>query len=125
MSRRGVSRNADDSMGSPAGNKRWWVFPVVAGVIVAFWVVMSLPRVESSQGESMPYTTKRAGWPDHFSRWSVAKDTGETTYSSFSTGALLGNLVVMAVPIVAAWFIIRHLTRQPGETSDQAPVRHR
>ena len=114
MSRQAVSHEGE-------GKGRRWVFPAVAAGIAAFWLVMSLPRVENTQNEFLPYTTKRAGWPDHFARWSVTKDTGETIYSSFSTGALLGNLVVMAAPIVVAWVIIRHFTRQ----SDKARIRSR
>lgn len=125
MSRRTRSREAEDQSESPGGKRLRWLFPVVAGAIVAFWVVMSLPRAESDEGVSLPYTTKRAGWPDSFSRWSVRNDTGETTYSSFSTGALLGNLVVMAVPIIVVWIIARRLSQQPDQSTDQPAARHR
>ena len=98
-----------------------WVFPAVAGGLTALWVVLSLPRAEDDQGEPLGYTTKRAGWPDHFARWSVAKDTGQTTYSSFSQGSLLFDLVTLAVPIVVAWVVTRHIGRTPNESA----ARHR
>jgi hypothetical protein len=126
MSRRRGTREAGDPIGSPADDgalpkRRRWVFPAVAGGLAAVWLVMNLPHAEDPQGEPMPYTTKRAGWPDFFSRWSVANDTGKTTYSSFSSGALLFDLATLAAPIVVAWVVIRHLGRVP----EQAAVRHR
>jgi hypothetical protein len=113
-------------MGSPPdkgglSKRHRWVFPAVAGGLTALWLVMSLPHREDQQGLSMPYTTKRAGWPDHFARWSVANDTGKTTYSSFSEGAFLFDLVTLAIPIAVAWVVVRRL----GQTPDQAAVRHR
>ena len=125
MSRRSGARTADSPMGSPADDggppkKGLWLFLAVAGGLTALWVVLSLPRTENPE-EPMPFTTKRAGWPDHFARWSVSKETGQTGYSSFSVGALLGDLVVLAAPIVVAWVIIRKLSNTP----DQAAVRHR
>jgi len=98
-----------------------WVFPAVAGGLTAVWLVMNLPRLADEQGEDLPYTNKRAGWPDEFVRWSVSKDTGKTTYSSaFSKGALLFDLVTLAAPIVVAWVITRHLRAAP----DRAAARH-
>jgi hypothetical protein len=126
MSRRGGTWEADDPRGSDADNekrprKNWWVFPAVAGGLTLLWVVLSLPSTEDTQGESLPYTTKRAGWPDSFSRWSVTKETGETTYSSFSTGALLFDLVTLAIPIIVAWVIIRHLGKTEDEEDEARP----
>src|SRR5438445_11753568 len=81
MGRHAGRQGADTPMGSPTDNeglpnRRRWVFPAVAGGLTALWLVMSLPSTEDLQGEPAPYTTKRAGWPDSFARWSVAKDTG-------------------------------------------------
>ena len=125
MSRRSGALEAGNSLGSAVDNRRrqkrlLWIFLAVAGGITVVWLVLNLPRVEDQEGENTLFTTKRAGWPDHFARWSIAKDTRETIYSSFSTGVLLFDLVTLAIPIVVAWVIVRHL----GQTSDQVEARH-
>src|SRR5690242_2261040 len=127
MSRRGVMHGAGGPLGSPAGDgvprkRYWWVYAAVAGGITVLWAVLSLPRTENPD-EPMPFTTKRAGWPDYFARWSVSKETGQTTYSSFSIGSLVFDLVALAIPIAAACVIIRHQTRRRDQTPEQAADR--
>jgi len=124
MTRRLGKREAGDLTGSPADGrvppkKYWWAFPAAAGGLTALWLVMNLPRKEEPD-EPLPYVTKHAGWPDQFARWSVTRETGQTTYSSFSQAAFLSDLVVLAAPVVVAWVILRHLRRGPDRV-----VRHR
>jgi hypothetical protein len=94
---------------------RWGLFLAVAGGLTALWLVLCLPKKEDTDGEVMPYTTKRAGWPDYFARWSADNATGATTYSSFFMGTFLIDLAVLAVPVAGAWFAIRLLSQQPGQ----------
>jgi hypothetical protein len=102
--------------------KSKWVFPAVAGALTALWVVLSLPRTEDTGGETLPYTTKNAGWPDSFSRWSVSTSTGETVYSTFSVGSLLFDLVTLAVPIAVTWVVLWKL-RPPKPDESEAKKR--
>jgi hypothetical protein len=123
MSRRWGMQDGGGHRGPPAdedtpSGKRRWLFPAVAGGIALLWVILNLPYKEA-QSEPVPYTTKVAGWPDTFARWSVDNDTRKTTYSSFFLGALVFNLVTLAAPIAVAWVVIRQLGQAPEQAEER------
>ena len=100
--------------------KRRRVFWAVAAVLTALWAIANWPRVEDREPDAS-YTTRRAGWPDRFARWSVRPDSGEVFYSSFDTFPFVFDLALLAVPVVATWFLVR----PRGPTQDEASTRPR
>ncbi|HET6573889.1 MAG TPA: hypothetical protein VFG68_09825 [Fimbriiglobus sp.] len=91
------------------------VFWAVVAALVVLWIVANTPRTEESPPDGS-YTTKKAGWPDRFARWSSRPATGETFYSSFSVGSLLFDLAPLVGLTVVAWFLTwPQRTEEPEE----------